>query len=302
MRKFTVIHGALAILLCGGIAAQPPGVTREQIFTTLPDEEAVAPRTGPYEVLSEPAHGSPGHIVYRPADLAAFPARDSLPVLVWGNGGCSRDSATFAGYLSTIASHGFLVLSTTLVEGAEPGRQTAQDLVAAIDWAEEENARPGAELNGKVDLDNIAAMGQSCGGMLAISAATDPRVDTVGAFNTGVSAPGGNTPPGSATTDDLAKLHGPALYINGHERDFMYEGSRANFDMITHVPAFYGARHGGGHLASFLHPGGGEFANLSADWLLYQLKGNRQARATFVGDNCSLCSNANWDVDSKGLE
>ena len=91
------------------------------------------------------------------------------------------------------------------------------------------------------------------------------------------------------------------LLINGHERDFMMAGSKATYDAITHVPAFYGARHGAGHTATVFHPGGGEYANVASNWLRWKFKKNAQAAEMFVGNDCSLCTNPNWDVESKGF-
>jgi hypothetical protein len=100
--------------------------------------------------------------------------------------------------------------------GAPRVQATAANLTAAIDWAERENARAGSSLLGKIALQQVAVMGQSCGGVLAITLGADP----------------------------LMKLHGPVLLINGHERDFMMGRSRATYDAIENLPAFYGSRHG----------------------------------------------------------
>ena len=101
--------------------------------------------------------------------------------------------------------------------------------------------------------------------------------------------------------DALAKLHGPVLLINGHERDFMMAASAANFDAINHVPVFYGARRGAGHTATVDHPGGGEFANVASNWLRWQFKNDKAAAKMFVGKDCALCKNSNWDTRSKKM-
>src|SRR5262249_50880467 len=89
-----------------GHAQRPAGITPEMIATALPLEGAPLAVPGPYKAESGPAFGSPGHVVYRPADLTPFPARDRLPVMVWGNGGCTINSTCYGGFLTTIASHG----------------------------------------------------------------------------------------------------------------------------------------------------------------------------------------------------
>src|SRR5690348_11745530 len=121
--------------------AQPPGITREMIQRALPLEGAPKAEPGQYQVTSEAAFDAPGLHVYRPAALDAFPNNDTLPVMVWGNGGCNIDSTHFSGFLTTIASHGVLVIGTVPQEGAAQRQETADDMRAAIDWAGKENER-----------------------------------------------------------------------------------------------------------------------------------------------------------------
>jgi hypothetical protein len=268
------------------------------IERALPLEGAPLAEPGPYKVTSEGAFGSPGFRVFRPEALGAFPKKDSLPVMVWGNGGCAIDSTRYSGFLTTIASHGFVVLGTLPLEGAARRPENADDIRGAIDWAAKENARAGSPLEGKIALDKVAVMGQSCGGFLSIALGADPRVKTIGVFNSGVQ----KAPSPYPGADDLPKLHGPVLLINGSDPDFMLATSLATFDLINHVPVFYGARHNAGHTATVFHPGGGEFANVASNWLLWTFKGDKKAGAMFVGKNCGLCTNSNWDVKSRGIK
>src|SRR5215469_15246448 len=308
MQKIIVVAAAVFLIGTGVCLAQPPGITREMIERALPLEGAPKAEAGPYQVMSEPAFGSPGFHVYRPAALEAFPKKDTLPVMVWGNGGCAIDSTHFSGFLTTIASHGVLTVGTVPQEGAARRQETADDIRAAIDWAEKEDVRAGSPLNGKIAVDKVAVMGTSCGGFLSLALGADPRVKTIGVFNSGVQTPpagqakekgrGGPQP----TPDVLAKLHGPVLLLNGGEPDFLMGASATTFEMIDHLPAFYGARHNAGHSATYFHPGGGEFANVASNWLLWTFKGDKKAGAMFVGKNCSLCTNSNWDVRSKGIK
>ena len=84
----TNIAVAAALLISASVTlAQPPGITPEMISRSLPLEGAPLAVPGPYKVTSEAAFGSPGLQVYRPAALETFPKKDTLPVMVWGNGG-----------------------------------------------------------------------------------------------------------------------------------------------------------------------------------------------------------------------
>jgi hypothetical protein len=300
----TLVAVAAALLTSASLClAQPAGVTREMIERALPLEGAPLAEPGPYQVTSERAFESPGHLVFRPTALDAFPKKDTLPVMVWGNGGCGIDSTHFSGFLTTIASHGILVIGTVPLEGAARRQETADDMRTAIDWAQKENARSDSPLKGKIAVDKVAAMGTSCGGFLSLALGADPRVKTIGVLNSGIqnAAPSGrpSTQPGA---DVLPKLHGPVLLLNGGEPDFLMGASSATFEAINHVPAFYGARHNGGHSATYFHPGGGEFANVASDWLLWTFKGDKKAGAMFAGKNCGLCTNSNWDVRSKEIK
>ena len=306
--KRSMSLAAVGLLSLSGVcvAQQPPGgITPDMINTTLPEEGAPKAEVGAYEVFIEP--GTASLRTFRPTSLDKFPKSDTLPVVIWGNGGCAVDNTKYNGFLSTIASHGFLVVTTAgppPQEGAPRKQATAADLTAAVDWVEAENKRDGSPLKGKIETRKIAVMGQSCGGALALTLGGDPRVGTIGVFNSGMQV-GGGTPSTSATfpgAEALKKLHGPVLLINGHERDFMMARSKATYDAIDNEPAFYGARHGAGHTATVYHPGGGEYANVASNWVLYVFKGDKKAGAMFVGTKCGLCTNSNWDTASKRLK
>jgi hypothetical protein len=50
------------------------------------------------------------------------------------------------------------------------------------------------------------------------------------------------------------------------------------------VGGTHGARLHGGHSATYFHPGGGEFANVASNWLLWTFKGDKQAGKMVVGN------------------
>ena len=292
--KITLI---VAVVFATSVCFAQVPVRNDLVATTLPLDGAPKAVPGPYKVMSEPAFGSPGHVIFRPEDLARLPAKDKLPVMAWGDGGCAINSARYSGFFTTIASHGFLVIGSVPQPGAERRQQTADDLRKAIEWAEKENVRAGSPLRGKIATDQVAVMGQSCGGFLSITLGADPRDKTIGVFNSGVqpARPESNE-------DAVRKIHGPVLLINGSDRDFLAPASLATFQLLNNVPAFYGARHDAGHTATVDHPGGGEYANVASNWLLWQFRNDKRAAKMFAGNDCDLCTNTNWDARAKGYK
>jgi hypothetical protein len=55
--------------------------------------------------MSEPALGSPGHVVFRPEDLGRFPGKDKLPVMAWGDDGCAINRARYLERILTADRH-----------------------------------------------------------------------------------------------------------------------------------------------------------------------------------------------------
>jgi hypothetical protein len=298
MRHRLIVYGSAAalVLLANNARSQ------------LPVDGAPLAQPGRYEVMSEAAFGSPRHVVFRPAHLDAFPQDDTLPVMVWGNGGCSTDSSPYAGFLTTVASHGFLVLALADVDGANlfsiaasPATgydQFTSPFLAALDWAAAESARAGSPLERKVATDRMAAMGLSACGGLAVILGADPRIDTIGVFNGDAWGSLHLNEPKGAHID---RLHGPVLLVYGAESPMMVR-SVEGFEAIDNVPVFYGARRNAGHMLTMDQPGGGEFSNVASSWLKWTLKDDAEAGAMFVGERCGLCTSPSWEVRSKRID
>jgi hypothetical protein len=308
VRRLQCIQVAVAAAAAGCVDVSDHGVNvwlplprgvAQSLVSSLPRDGAPLAVAGSYEVIVEPAPGAPELLVYRPAPLDAFPQSDSLPIVAWANGGCVADGESYAGFLSTIASYGFLVVTSAPTgRRMRVGEVSADDLLAGVDWAEAEARRDGSPLFGRIAADSVAVMGQSCGGLLAIAAAFDPRVDTIGIWNAGV----GDSRQRWANQAAVAAIHSPALYVDGEEKDQMTEYARADFEAIDGVPVLLGERIDGGHFGAMLHPGGGEFANVGAAWLMWRLKGDQDAGAMFAGEACGLCADPNWVVRRKSWE
>lgn len=307
-RNAMALRGAAGLICSTALcAAQPELPFRlEQLSIGLP--EAGAPRAvvGPYAVTAETVEAAAGLRVYRPSDLERFPASDTLPIVIWGNGACLADGSSFEGFLSTIASYGFLVVGSAPVPGDPQARINAASLIKALDWAQAQASRRGSPLAGKAHVGAVAVMGMSCGGNIALEAARDPRVKTLGMWNSGVwisgeMRTGDGTLLVATTKADLAFVHSPTLYINGDEIDPATANAADDVARLDRVPVFFGSRRGSGHAGTYAHANGGEFANIAVAWLRWQLKGHGDSGKLFAGPECSLCRNPDWIVQRKGM-
>lgn len=272
--------------------------------------------TGPYPALSEAIANLPTHTLYRPRDLAGVKAR-RLPLIVWANGACANDNRHFRSFLTQFASHGYVVVAigpwidgvaAPAVEpqpggpGPERGVDPTQSsqLIDAINWAEKEDVRDGAPLKGRLALNKIAVMGQSCGGLQALDVSPDPRIKTSVIWNSGVyNRPGGRSGI-QVSKDKLDKLHAPIAYFIGGPTDIAYPNAMDDFARIKHVPALI-ANMPLGHTGNYGLPNGGPFAPAGIAWLDWQLKGDRKAKAVFVGPHCGLCGEPSWTLQTNKL-
>ena len=67
-----------------------------------------------------------------------------------------------------------------------PFRTYPKQLLEVLDWLTDQNATPGSEYYHCLDLDHVAAMGQSCGGSQVLGVAHDPRIKTCVMLNSGI--------------------------------------------------------------------------------------------------------------------
>jgi hypothetical protein len=174
-------------------------------------------------------------------------------------------------------------------------------LVAAIDWLEAEASSRSSRFYNRVDVDRGAAMGMSCGGLMSYGASNDPRVATVGIWNSGL-FPNEEDAAGNATIYE--GLHGSAIIVTGGESDIAYENGKRDFELMpAKVPTFYGVYPAIGHGGTYNQDNGGPFGVAAVAWLKWQLMGDTSAagRGYFVGDDCGLCRDSNWQVQSRSL-
>jgi dienelactone hydrolase len=169
-------------------------------------------------------------------------------------------------------------------------------LTAAIDWLQREAADSTSRFYQKVDTTRVAAMGMSCGGLMAYNISADPRVATVGIWNSGLLNPDEKIYNG---------LHSSVIIITGGESDIAYANGKRDFEtMPARVPVFYGVYPSIGHGGTYNEDNGGAFGVAAVAWLKWQLLNDTsaQTKGLFVGTPCALCSNAQWKVDSRSLK
>ena len=81
-------------------------------------KEPVFQTDGPHKVQEMMEPSLARHTVYRPIDLKAV--KGKLPIMAFGNGGCSMIGNAFETYLTEIASYGFLVIASGPIQPAFP--------------------------------------------------------------------------------------------------------------------------------------------------------------------------------------
>lgn len=332
IRWVTIAQCLGVTLLAGPASGQTQAAGTITKLTAVDVQQTGNAPTGPYPVVVEHDPGLATHTIYRPRELTM----DEHPVLVWGEGGCAKNGLMFPEYLSEIASHGFVVIADgppmarpaggpgpgagaggprpgaggpPAGGGAPPGgggggppadRFAMVDgtaLVAAMDWLEAESKSRVSRFYGKVNVERIAAMGMSCGGLMSYGASSDPRVATVGIWNSGLFEDERNA-------GIYAGIHSSVIIVTGGESDIAYANGKRDFEVMpARIPAFYAVHPSVGHGGTYNQDNGGPFGVVAVAWLKWQLLGDLSAagRGYFVGADCGICNDAGWQVNSRAL-
>jgi hypothetical protein len=323
--KMTLALTFGAAALVSALVAQES--TAEKIRPVSYAQKGNAP-TGPNQVVIEHDQGLVTHTIYRPVNLTS-----KHPLLVWGEGGCAKNGLTFPEYLSEIASYGFVIVADGPPvqnaggpgggKGAPPpdaakgkgpapapgaaaakgkgapggsgGMTDGTALIAAINWMEKEAKDPKSRFYQKVDATRVAAMGMSCGGLMSYGASADPRVATVGIWNSGLF---------EKDQKIIGGIHSSVIIVTGGETDIAYANGKSDYEVMPpRVPVFYGVYPSVGHGGTYNLDNGGPFGQVAVAWLKWQLQGDNGAKGKgyFVGDKCTLCTDSSWQVQSRSL-
>jgi hypothetical protein len=252
----------------------------------------IVPAKGPLMPVVEHDPGLDTHTVYRPMQLG----EQKYPLIVWANGGCVKNGTMFARFLLEIASHGFVIVADGKPNGSGGGSLSTDGgpQTAAMDWIVAENDRPCSKYYHKLETTKIAAMGQSCGGLMTLGASGDPRLTTIMIWNSGLF---------QADQKIYSGLHTPVAYIIGGPDDVAYPQAETDYAAINNVPIFYG-NNPVGHTGTYAQDNGGEFAQVGIAWLKWQLYGEMSPTTSgmFLGADCALCKDSTWTVEKKMME
>lgn len=302
--------GLLAVMLFG-LSIPTSHALAWQAETTA--QAPIEQGSGANPALYEEDATLPAHVVYRPGDMSVL--KEKLGVYIFGNGACSADGTSSRNHLLEIASHGYVAVAP----GIDPARHPApppapqmangqlsaptraSDLSDAIDWVVRENGRAGSPYYGKIDTNQIAVSGWSCGGLQALMVAPDPRVRTVIVMNSGVFNDASMKITGIEVDKSvLGRLHGSALYILGGPEDIAYKNGMDDFSRLSGLPAAL-VNIPVGHGGTYMQPHGGIAAEVVVNWLDWQLKGRAPAGQKFEGAACAYCQDARLTLERKNI-
>ena len=156
----------------------------------------------------------PKHTFYSPKDTSGL----KVPVVVWGNGGCYAAGSAFQSFLGQVASYGVLVIANGPMSSQASGQTTSAWLVESMDWVTKNGGKGNYSY---IDPTRIAAWGQSCGGLEALSQAQDSRINHIGVFDSGsLSA--------AESTSVAGKITKPVFYFIGGSTDVAYPNVSVN--------------------------------------------------------------------------
>ena len=161
-----------------------------------------------------------------------------------------------------------------------PFRTYPKMLLEVLSWLTDQNAAAGSEYYHCLDLDHVAAMGQSCGGAQVLGVAHDPRIKTCVMLNSGI----GDMEMMGTTKESLKNLHQPMFYMIGGPGDIAYGNAQKDYERIADSIPVVMLNSKDGHSGTYYEKHGGNYAKAVVKWLDWQLKGRVGQSALFLDD------------------
>lgn len=254
--------------------------------------------SGPHAVTVETNsdNGIKTGTIFRPSDLGGS---EKYPIYVWGEGGCSQDGLSNSASMAEVASYGYFVIADGTPNGTgnitmdrSKLAEMAAPLMAYIDWAIAENAKPCSAYYQSLDPTKVASNGFSCGGLMSQGTVLDARIVTWGVNSSGMKG---------ADQSFYDLIHTPVLFVLGGPDDVAYDGGIEGYDAISKldVPVMLFSK-ALGHGGDLFSAGGGDFTKIDLAWLNWWLKGDETAtgKGALVGTSCRYCTDSAWEVKS----
>jgi hypothetical protein len=249
---------------------------------------------GPFDVTRVDSTGPDGqYTMFRPSDLGTG---FKHPPTTWGNGITTTPDA-YVELLSTVASHGFVVIASN------SKNVTAAMMKSGLDWLIAQNDAPG-DLQGKLVVGCPSSIGYSLGGGAAVTASGQlPDVKAIVSMHGLQAVSDPNTAPLLLMTspDDTfvpKATSSVQSYMRASAQQPVIMATldcpAAGMDMCLSLPGY------GGHVIP-LDNGHGERAPLVA-WLRYWIYGDLGARGYFFGSDCTLCKAPWLDIQRKNYD
>ena len=163
-------------------------------------------------------------------------------------------------------------------------------LLEVLDWLTDQNAAPGSEYYHCLDLDHVAAMGQSCGGAQVLGVAHDPRIKTCVMLNSDI----GDMEMMGSTKESLKNLHTPMFYMIGGPGDIAYANAQKDYERIADNIPVVMLNSKDGHSGTYYEKYGGNYAKAVVKWLDWQLKGMVGQSALFLDDEYLKMKFPDW--------
>lgn len=256
--------------------------------------------TGPFKATAVSEAGLPDFTIYRPVNLLESAGTDgTLPVIIFGNGGCVNSSVGHERFLSEIASHGYVIVAIGPFQSSnKPGRPESSEswrMFQALDWICAQGRDEKSEYYATLDLNHIASMGMSCGGAQAYYLSSDPRIKSLVILNSGM----GNMTMANSSKANVAAVHCPTVFVLGGPEDIAYNNAHVDYDNFPAQPVAevnLPVGHGGTYADEY----GGEFARMTLAWLDFVFKGHDEGERIFKG--LDLTGFDGWTVRSKNFD
>ena len=172
-------------------------------------------------------------------------------------------------------------------------------LKQALEWAVAQNADKNSPYYQKLDLDNIAAAGMSCGGLQALHMSDEARIKTILVMNSGYF--------GTDESEDKASLakmkQKSVIWILGGSTDRAWDNGNDDFKRMSGtMPACLVSLDGIGHGGTYMQPFGGDYAKVAGAWLKWWLKNDKEASTMFTGSEPGVSKMAGWTIERKNIK